>query len=241
MAELRTEEEQVEALKRWWKENGLSLVAGVALAAAGVLGWNTWQGYQENQATAASMRYQQLVNLTAGNDLDEAQLPEARALVEEIVDEHGKTLYADLARLMDARLAVAQGDLAGARERLQPLADAGSDDYVAGLARLRLARLLVAEGDADQALNVLQSGVPEALAAQRAEVRGDAYHALERREEAATAWREALRLAETNEQPLYGVQLKLDNLGLESPDPEGSALETSNLDTTSHDNRGLDA
>lgn len=216
MAELRTEEEQVEALKRWWKENGLSLVAGVALAAAGILGWNTWQSYQDNQATAASMRYQQLINLTAGNDLDASQLPEARTLVEEIIDEHGETLYADLARLVDARLAVAQDDLAGARNRLQALADAGSSDYVGGLARLRLARLLVADGDADGALTALQSGVPEALAAQRAEVRGDAYHALERRDDAATAWREALELADTHDQPLYGVQLKLDNLGLDS-------------------------
>ncbi|NWN83516.1 MAG: tetratricopeptide repeat protein, partial [Halomonas sp.] len=204
MAELRTEEEQVEALKRWWKENGLSLVAGVALAAAGVLGWNTWQSYQDNQATAASMRYQQLINLTAGNDLDASQLPEARTLVREIVDEHGETLYADLARLVDARLAVAQDDLAGARDRLQALADTDSSDYVSGLARLRLARLLVADGDADGALSALQNGVPEALAAQRAEVRGDAYHALERRDDAATAWREALQLADTQDQPLYG-------------------------------------
>lgn len=231
MAELRTEEEQVEALKRWWKENGLSLVAGVALAAAGVLGWNTWQSYQENRSTAASMRYQQLINLTAGNALDESQLPEARALVEEIIDEHGKTLYADLARLVDARLAVAQDDPAGARERLQALADADPGDYIGGLARLRLARLLVAAGDAEEALSTLQSGVPEALAAQRAEVRGDAYHALERSEDAAVAWREALQLAEANDQPLYGVQLKLDSLG----------LERSNLEASKRNNRGLDS
>ncbi|WP_027962042.1 YfgM family protein [Halomonas halodenitrificans] len=231
MAELRTEEEQVEALKRWWKENGLSLVAGVALAAAGVLGWNTWQSYQENQATAASMRYQQLINLTAGNDLDASQLPEARTLVKEIVDEHGETLYADLARLVDARLAVAQDDLAGARDRLQALADTDSSDYVSGLARLRLARLLVADGDADGALSALQNGVPQALAAQRAEVRGDAYHALERRDDAATAWREALQLADTQDQPLYGVQLKLDNLGLEAPGRETSRLDNQGLDS----------
>lgn len=231
MAELRTEEEQVEALKRWWKENGLSLVAGVALAAAGVLGWNTWQSYQDNQATAASMRYQQLINLTAGNDLDASQLPEARTLVREIVDEHGETLYADLARLVDARLAVAQDDLAGARDRLQALADTDSSDYVSGLARLRLARLLVADGDADGALSALQNGVPEALAAQRAEVRGDAYHALERRDDAATAWREALQLADTQDQPLYGVQLKLDNLGLEAPGRETSRLDNQGLDS----------
>ena len=73
MVELRSEEEQLDAVKRWWKENGMSLIAGAVLAAAGVFGWNAWQNYQQGQAEAASMRYQQLVNMTAGNELDEEQ------------------------------------------------------------------------------------------------------------------------------------------------------------------------
>lgn len=215
MAELRTEEEQVEALKRWWKENGLSLAAGVALAVAGVVGWNAWQDYQENQAAAASMRYQELIGLTGGGDLEIANPEEGRALAAEIIEEHGKTLYADLARLIDARLAVAEDDLAGARESLETLIEQTDAGYVAGLARLRLARLQVADDEAEAALATLESGVPEALDAQRAEVRGDALHALGRDADAGKAWQEALALAEANDQPLYGVQLKLDNLGLE--------------------------
>ncbi|MFY0989674.1 YfgM family protein [Halomonas sp. C05BenzN] len=215
MAELRTEEEQLDAIKRWWKENGTSLIAGVAIAAAGVFGWNAWQNYQENQATAASMRYQQLINLTAGSELDEASIGQARALVVEITDNHGKTLYADLARLVDARLAVAQGDQAAARSTLESVIDASGRDYVQGLARLRLARLQVADGDAEAALATLEAGVPEALAAQRADIRGDAHHALGREDEARAAWNEALGLAEERDQPLYGVQLKLDNLGFD--------------------------
>lgn len=215
MAELRTEEEQVEALKRWWKENGISLIAGVAIAAAGVVGWNAWQNYQENQASAASARYQHLINLIAGTQLDDASIAEARELVVEITDNHGKTLYADLARLIDARLAVAQEISAEARAALEAVIDASSRDYIKGLARLRLARLQVADGDAEAALATLEAGVPEALAAQRAEVRGDAYHALGRDSDAGEAWREALDLAEARGQPLYGVQLKLDNLGLD--------------------------
>ncbi|WP_163558267.1 tetratricopeptide repeat protein [Halomonas sp. NO4] len=215
MAELRTEEEQLEALKRWWKENGLALVAGVALAIAGVVGWNAWQSYQENQAAAASMRYQQLVNLAGVDDLELANLEEARALAQEIVAEHDDRLYADLARLIEARLAVQQDDLDGARAALQAVIDADRHPFLPGLARLRLARLELAAGDADAALATLESGIPEALAAQRANVRGDAYAALERRDEARNAWREAMALAEERDQPLFGVELKLDNLGME--------------------------
>lgn len=37
--EHRTEEEQVAALKQWWKDNGNSLIIGVGLALAVVFGW----------------------------------------------------------------------------------------------------------------------------------------------------------------------------------------------------------
>jgi predicted negative regulator of RcsB-dependent stress response len=215
VAELKTEEEQLDAIKRWWKENGVSLIAGVAIAGAGILGWNTWQDYQANEAEAASMRYQQLINLTAGTEPDEASIGQARELVVEIIDNHGKTLYADLARLIDARLAVTQGDQAGARDILTTVVDASGRDYVQGLARLRLSRLLIADGDAQAALSMLETGIPDSLAAERANVRGDALHALGNDDDANTAWQEALSLAEARDQPLYGVQLKLDNLGYE--------------------------
>ncbi|MCE8020956.1 tetratricopeptide repeat protein [Halomonas sp. MCCC 1A11036] len=210
MAELRTEEEQLEAIKRWWKENGTSLIAGVAIAIAGVVGWNAWQNYQDNQAEAASMRYQHLINLADGGNVDEA-----RSLVVEITDNHGRTLYADLARLIDARLAVEEGDLSEARQVLESVIESSGRDYVQGLARLRLARLQVADGDADGALETLARDVPAALAAQQADVRGDALRALGRDDEARQAWQEALAVAEQRNQPIYGVQLKLDDLGVE--------------------------
>jgi predicted negative regulator of RcsB-dependent stress response len=215
VAELRTEEEQLEALKRWWKANGTSLIAGVALAAAGVFGWNAWQNYQEGQAEAASLRYQQLINLTAGNGLDEATLAQARQLADEIVDNHGRTLYADLARLIDARLAVQQSERDAAKAALGAVIEGSDREYLQGLARLRLARLQIAQGDADAALATLESNVPGALAAQRADIRGDAYRALGRDDEAREAWREAMNLAEQYDQPLYGVELKLDDLGVD--------------------------
>lgn len=215
MAEMRTEEEQLDAIKRWFKENGVSLIAGVAIAAAGVFGWNTWQDYQANQAEAASMRYQQLLNLAMDEPADEAAIDRARDLVVEITEEHDETLYADLARLLGARLAVTDGDNAAARDALQAMIDSSERDYLKGVARLRLARLQVADGDAEMALATLEAGIPEALGAQRADVRGNAYHALGREEEAREAWQEAQRLSETLDQPLYGVQLKLDDLGSE--------------------------
>ncbi|AQU83470.1 MAG: tetratricopeptide repeat protein [Halomonas sp.] len=213
MAELRSEEEQLEVAKRWWKENGTSLIAGAVLAAAGVLGWNAWQNYQEGQAEAASARYQQLVNMTASNTLEDDQLVAARELISEINDEHGKTLYAELALLLDARLAVQQGNLDDARTALEQVASSSSRRYVQSLAWLRLARIEVAEGNPEAALSLLDEPITESLAAQKANIQGDAYAALGETEQAREAWQTALELAQTQNQALYGVQFKLDDLG----------------------------
>ncbi|MDR5875488.1 YfgM family protein [Vreelandella gomseomensis] len=209
----RSEDEQLDAIKRWWKENGTSLIAGAALAAAGVFGWNAWQDYQDGKAEAASIRYQQLVSLAAGDELDGDRLGEARDMVDEIVSEHDDTLYAELALLLDARLAVQQDDLDSATESLTQVAESSSRRYVQSLAWLRLARIAVANDDPERALDLLDEPITEALAAQQANVRGDAHMALDDQDAARDAWQDALELAQQKDQPLYGVQFKLDDLG----------------------------
>lgn len=214
MVELRSEEEQLDAVKRWWKENGMSLIAGAVLAAAGVFGWNAWQNYQQGQAEAASMRYQQLVSISTGNELSDEQLATARELVSDITDEHGDTLYAELALLLDARLTVQQGNLEGARTALENAAES-SRRYVQSLAWLRLARIELTDGNPTQAHALLDEPISDALAAQRANVRGDAFAAQGDTDAARDAWETALEVSQTQDQPLYGVQFKLDDLGAE--------------------------
>lgn len=215
MAELQTEEEQLEAIKRWWKANGTSLIAGVVIAAAGVFGWKAWQSYQANQAEAASMRYQQLLSLAGQDELEADAMAQAQQLIGEIQDEHGGTLYADLSALLQARLAIADGNHAAAMDALQGLIERTERPYLQGLARLRLARVQLADGNPDKALATLEAGVPDALSAQQANTRGDILVALGREDEARDAYRNALRLAQEGGQPVPGVQLKLDNLGAE--------------------------
>ncbi|PJX13484.1 hypothetical protein CWI66_11980 [Halomonas sp. 141] len=215
MADLRSEEEQLDVVKRWWKENGTSLIAGAVLAAAGVFGWNAWQNYQEGQSEAASARYQQLVTITAANSLEEEQLAAARELIGELTDQHGRTLYAELAQLLEARLAVQEGDLAAAKAALESVADGSSRRYVQSLAWLRLARIEIAEGNPEAALALLDQPITDTLAAQQANVRGDAHLALGQPEQAREAWQAALEIAQTQNQPLYGVQFKLDDIGAE--------------------------
>ncbi|CAM3479898.1 MAG: YfgM family protein [Halomonas sp.] len=215
MAELRSDEEQLDAVKRWWKENGISLVAGAVLAGAGVFGWHAWQNYQQGQSEAASMLYQQIVNMTTNNELADDDVASVREMVSELNEEHGNTLYAELALLLDARLAVQQDDLEGAKASLESVANDSSRRYVQSLAWLRLARVELADGNPDEALTLLEKPISDALAAQRANVRGDAFVAKGDTDAARDAWENAMELAQTQDQPLYGVQFKLDDLGAE--------------------------
>ena len=215
MAELRSDEEQLDAVKRWWKENGISLVAGAVLAGAGVFGWHAWQNYQQGQSEAASMLYQQIVNMTTNNELADDDVASVREMVSELNEEHGNTLYAELALLLDARLAVQQDDLEGAKASLESVANDSSRRYVQSLAWLRLARVELADGNPDEALTLLEKPISDALAAQRADVRGDAFVAKGDTDAARDAWETAMELAQTQDQPLYGVQFKLDDLGAE--------------------------
>ncbi|MGO2133004.1 MAG: YfgM family protein [Halomonas sp.] len=215
MADINSDEEQLEAIKRWWKENGTSLIVGVAIAAAGVFGWKAWQQYQLNQSEAASLRYQELLYLNREGDLDAKSRERAQLLIDELEEHHGSTLYADLGRLIEVRLAVQENNISDAMVPLNTVADSSKHPYIQGVARLRLARLQLAQGDADAALGTLDKNIPSALAAMHLELRGDAFLALEQRDKAATSWREALELSADNEQTQYAIRLKLDDLGVE--------------------------
>ena len=56
-----TEEEQLDAVKRWWKENGQSTIIGLVFGIAIILGWNYWQDHKKVQAEQASALYSQLI------------------------------------------------------------------------------------------------------------------------------------------------------------------------------------
>ena len=47
---METEEEQVERLKAWLKENGLSIVFGIVIGVGGIGGYNYWNACAGNDS-----------------------------------------------------------------------------------------------------------------------------------------------------------------------------------------------
>jgi predicted negative regulator of RcsB-dependent stress response len=205
MAELETDEERIEAIKKWWKNNGISVVAGVVIGLGGVLGWRAWVGHQNSYAQRASIAFEQL-QLTA-----ESGDPESVAKqVEAIEDDFGGTPYAMFASLTAARVAVENGDLAAAAAALAGAVDQAPDPALQGLAALRLARVQLAQGDIAAATRTLEEHDSNgAFTGDFAALRGDIAAAEGRVDAARDAYQAALDSGAGNARL---IELKLDDL-----------------------------
>jgi predicted negative regulator of RcsB-dependent stress response len=202
-----SEKDQVEALRKWWQENGKALIFGVVLGLGGLFGYRGWQEHVTTKAMeAADLHAAVLVAL------EQAQHASVIAESARLRGEYADTPYAALATLAEAAVLVRDGDSAGARTALQWVIDQAGQPEVAAVARLRLARLLHDQGQGDAARAMLDA-LPDGLfTAQAAELRGDLLRDAGQVEAARTAYREALD-ADSENRAI--VQMKLDDLGLE--------------------------
>ena len=98
MEEYRTEEEQVEALRRWWQENGRSIIAAVIIALAASFSWQTWESSQEGHQEEASTVYEAMLRaIGIGEASVNAQM--GVNLAEQLKQNFDGTIYAQFAAL----------------------------------------------------------------------------------------------------------------------------------------------
>lgn len=203
-----TEEEQVELLKKWWDENGKSAIFGIVLGLAAIFGWREWQSHTISQIESASEIYQQA--LTATN---QDQFPQAREKANELLSNYGDTGYAVFARLILAHVAAEEADYTTAETQLTAAIDNISNVSLAHEVTLRLARIHLATGKVDQALTLLNRGDYGAFAPVYNELKGDAYAAQGKTDEARQAYQQAIAESQGSDGDLSLLNLKLDTLG----------------------------
>lgn len=202
MEHYETEEQQVEAIKRFWKEYGMSIIAGAAGGLAILGGWNYFQQSQVTAQENASVAYEEVLNKADNGD-------ELATAVANLNGEHSDSSYASLAALLQARSAVDQGDYAKA-EQLLNSAIAQLDDSTKPLAQLRLARVQQAQANLDGALATVAAISNDAFAAQRDELKGDLLVAKGDINGARSAYQAALEASEQRGNPV--LQIKIDEL-----------------------------
>lgn len=207
MAFSTEEEETLDALKRWWKESGRSLLIGVVVFLIGYLGWMQWQRMQSSGMAAASDLYEQMgaaLVVPPGQVVSEEVRTTALGTIAQLKNEHPKSIYALYGALFGARLAVEDNDLDRAESELQWLldnADTGffgsADEGLVITAQLRLARVILAKGEAQRALDLLAGVTPANFEADYNEIRGDAYVSLGQIDAARASYEAAMQAGST--------------------------------------------
>ncbi|MGL4826307.1 MAG: YfgM family protein [Vibrionaceae bacterium] len=194
-----TEEQQVEVIKSWWRDNGKAVALGALIGLAGLYGWRFYENRIQQSSEQASHQYNQLSGALAQGS-DDTQSHESF-----ITDDH-HSAYPQLLALQLAKKQVDAGQLEEAEKTLARVVQS-EHEPLAALASLRLARLHVARAKLDDALALLDKNKAENWQAQVQELRGD----IKLQQGDVAAAKAAYAAANAIKQD-ENLQIKLDNL-----------------------------
>ena len=207
METYQTEDEQVQAIKQWWKENGRSVIAGLIIGIGAIVGYRYWTHYQTSQAEQASMIYAEVIASAANAD-NQTAFEQGQNLI----SNYSGTPYADLTALALAELALAKSDYATAATQLRWLLDNSGDAGLQHVARLRLARVLAADNKPDLALSLLNETDTTGFTTLYQEARGDILQQQGKTTEAAAEYNRALADIDMNPQRQRILEMKVNDL-----------------------------
>ncbi len=202
------EQEQLDTLKAWWKDNGNWVLGVVLVVTVAMAGWRGWQYYQNKQTAEAATLYQQFVEQLASNDAK--RVNDAAAAV---MDKYASTPYATRAALIAAQVNESGKELLRAKTQLQWVIEHASEDGLRSVASLRMASLLLDEKNYSGAAKLLEAKHGENFDALYADLNGDVLNAQGKTAEAKAAYK--LSYDKLDEKSAYRnlVQMKLDALG----------------------------
>lgn len=236
MAEHLSDQEEIDALKRWWKESGRQTLAMVVIAVAGYFGWNAWQENQQHKAETASVIYQEMLEtakVSPGVPLNDEQHAQITHLAVSLKEQHAGSQYAHYAAMMLAKLAVEKDDLDTAAAQLETVVENASEG-ISLVARLRLAKVQAAREKFDEALSLLEAVDARTLASAYAEARGDFYLLQGKNELAYTAYQQAIAsMSEIDSRTLPLLELKINQvLPAEQAAAETEAVDIEAVETS---------
>lgn len=198
------EEQEINQLKDWWKENGKTIIVAFILGVGGMFGWRYWQAHQAEQIAQASAQYDMLI-YSAQQD-EQAK----KANIEQFVQANSKTAYAVFALLDEAKKATEKQDFAAAEANLNQALTQSQDEVLTSIVALRLSSVQFQLGQLDNALTTLNQVKGESFNARKAILTGDIQVAKGDKVSAKNSFEQAQQSGSQLEQQM--AKMKLNNL-----------------------------
>lgn len=204
-----TEEQQLEALKQWFKKHGNRLTWGLIIILAIIAGTRYWYHHQTVITDQTSENY--VAMMSAFEQNDQTTL---KSKAELLIKDYPQSPYASLAALVVAHQAVKEGDYKNAAEGYEWVIKHGKQADFQALARARLMRLLIAENKNDEALALFDEQKARAYLSLMAEMKGDIL--LKNKDIKGAISSYELALKSVKEEGMVGpfLKVKLEELGV---------------------------
>lgn len=161
-----TENEQIDAIKRFFVNKGKALLIGLVIGVGVIIGWNYWQSHQANSLQESAQSFEQISSqLQTGSN-------QALAAAEQFANETNN-IYGVLTNIELAKIAVEKSDIASAEKALLKALTIAKVDDLKDLLNVRLARIQLALNKTDQALISLTQVQDKGWSTIVEDIRGD--------------------------------------------------------------------
>ncbi|HHF6577873.1 TPA: YfgM family protein [Haemophilus influenzae] len=198
------EEQEINQLKEWWKENGKTIIVAFILGVGGMFGWRYWQAHQAEQIAQASAQYDALINSVQQDEQAK------KANIEQFVQANSKTAYAVFALLDEVKKATEKQDFSAAEANLNQALTQSQDEVLTSIVALRLSAVQFQLGQLDNALSTLNQVKGESFNARKAILTGDIQIAKGDKVAAKNSFEQAQQSGSQLEQQM--AKMKLNNL-----------------------------
>jgi predicted negative regulator of RcsB-dependent stress response len=202
------EQEQIDAIKAWWNDNGKLVLLAVIACLLTIAAFQGWRYYRAQESERSAALFSQLSEAERAGDSKKV-----RDIAAQIISSHPSTQYAGMAALAGAKASFMTGELEEAKKNLQWAMEHAKDEEMRDVARLRLAGILLDEKKYDEALKLLSAKTTEAYAPLYADLKGDVLAAEGKAAEARAAYQLALEKSDPGSPYRRLIEVKLDALG----------------------------
>lgn len=202
------EQEQLDAVKQFWKRNG-NLVTWLMIAAlVAYSGWTGWNWWQREQATQAGAMFDELDKAAQAADVDKV----ARVFGD-LKARYPKTAFAQQGGLLAAKVQAEKGKTDAAQAALDWVSANATETEYQTIARLRLAGLLLDNKKYDEALKQLDAATASGFEPLAADRRGDVLMAQGKPDDAKASYTKAWRAMDASIEYRRLIEAKLAAMG----------------------------